>query len=303
MRDLLKEFLDAKMAESGVSYNTVQAYKADICQYIEKISPLLPEQAKTEDIEKYLSQIKDSAYSAKTLSRKISSIREYYKFLQSENIIEQNPTNRLRTPKVGKPLPGFLTTEEIEQMYQKASKKKDFYAIRTLIMIKLMYTSGLRVSEVVALPENAINFDLQQILIFGKGSKERIVPIAKEVKNDMQKYLIYRENFLGKRKSKWLFPSLTSLSGHITREGFFKNLKKIAEQAGLDATKVHPHILRHSFATKLVNNQADLRSIQKMLGHENIVTTEIYTHVTTEKIAQEVQRHHPLMQQKRAKKQ
>ena len=302
MRDLLKEFLDVKMVESGVSNNTTQAYKADLCQYIEAIKPLLPEKVNTKDIEEYLNKIRDSEYSSKTLSRKISAIREFYKFLQSENIIAENPTNKIRTPKIGKTLPFFLTSDEIKKICDTAVIKKDFYTIRMAVMIKLMYASGLRVSEVVSLPEGAINFDLGQVLIFGKGSKERIVPISKEVKDDIRKYLEYRDAFLGKRKSKWLFPSIRSLSGHITRAGFFKNLKKIAEQAGLDAVKIHPHVLRHSFATKLINSHADLRSVQKMLGHENIATTEIYTHVTTEKIVQEVKLHHPLMQQQKGQK-
>lgn len=299
MRNLLKEFIDVKMVENGVSRNTAQAYKADICQYIEAIKPILPENAQTTDIEHYLNEIKDSGLSARSLSRKISSIREYYKFLQSENIIAENPSSRIRTPKIGKSLPVFLTAEDIEKLSAAARAKKDYYAVRAATMIKLMFTTGLRVSEVISLPENAINFDLRQLRIMGKGSKERIVPIANEIKEDIFKYLAYRDDFLGKRKSKWLFPSLTALSGHITRAGFFQNLKKAAEQAGLDATKVHPHVLRHSFATKLVNSDADLRSIQKMLGHENITTTEIYTHVTTEKIIQEVKKHHPLMQSKK----
>ena len=159
-----------------------------------------------------------------------------------------------------------------------------------------MASSGLRVSEVVNLPENAINYDRQQILILGKGSKERLVPVTKEVIRDVLEYIDYRNQYLGKRQSKWLFPSLQSSSGHITRSGFFKSLKKIAEEAGLDETKIHPHTLRHTFATRLVNENVDLRSIQKMLGHENIVTTEIYTHITTEKLAQEVKMRHPLMQ-------
>ena len=300
MRDLLKEFLDVKAVESGVSNNTIQAYRADLCQYQEAIKPLLPEKAITEDIEKYLSKIRKSEYSAKTLSRKISAIREFYKFLQSENVIKENPTSKIHTPKVGKSLPFFLTSDDIKKICDTAAAKKDFYAIRMAVMIKLMYTAGLRVSEVISLPEGAINFDLKQVLIFGKGSKERVVPISEEAKEDILKYLEYREAFLGKRKSKWFFPSLRSLSGHITRAGFFKNLKKIAELAGLDASKIHPHVLRHSFATKLINNHADLRSVQKMLGHENIATTEIYTHVTTEKIIEEVKLHHPLMQQQKA---
>ncbi len=298
MRDLIKEFIDVKTVESGSALNTVNAYLRDINQYVRSLKSILPQCATTEDIEAYLTELKESGCRPKTISRKISCIREFYKFLQSENIITENPAIRLRTPKIGKSLPSFLTTEEIKRICDTIPKEKKFSFARMNIIIKLMYFSGLRISEVVALPENAVNFDMHQILIYGKGSKERVVPVTKEVIKDILKYLKIREQFLGKRKSKWMFPSLRALSGHITRAGLFKQLKKVAGSAGLDEEKVHPHILRHSFATRLVNNNVDLRSIQKMLGHENIVTTEIYTHITTEKLAQEVKNKHPLTRQR-----
>lgn len=296
MRDLLREFLDVKTVETGASTNTIQAYKNDIYQYVKAIDPTLPENVKTEDIEVYLRQLNDSGCQPKTLARKISCIREFYKFLQSEKIITENPAIRLCTPKINKKLPFFLTPQEIERICEALPKQESFHVLRMKLMIKLMFSSGLRVSEVVSLPENAINNDLKQILIFGKGSKERIVPVTKEVIDTFVQYSKYRDRFLGTRKSKWLFPSIRSLSGHITRDGFFKNLKKVAQLAGLDSDKIHPHVLRHSFATQLINKDVDLRSIQKMLGHENIVTTEIYTHITTEKLAAEVKKNHPLMQ-------
>ena len=297
MRDYIKEFLDVKAVETGAADNTLKAYRGDINQYKEAISPLLVQNAEVKDIEKYLTDLRESGYKSKTLSRKISCIREFYKFLQSEDVIKENPTIRLHTPKIGRNLPFFLGKNDINKICQELSSKQDFSAVRMYTMIELMYTCGLRVSELVSLPENAINYDMQQILIKGKGSKERIVPITKKAANDVLEYIKYRDKELGKRKSKWLFPSELSLSGHITRSAFFKRLKKIALQAGLDSDKIHPHVLRHSFATELVNNHADLRSIQKMLGHENIVTTEIYTHITTEKLAEEVKKHHPIMKE------
>ncbi len=296
MRELINEFIDMKAVEKGAAINTLKAYKNDLEQYAKGICPLLVQNVKTEDIETYLRELKEEGVLPKTLSRKISALREFYKFLQSEKIIAENPANKLRTPKVGKSLPLFLTAKEVKKLCVASRKEKGekFTSVRMCLMIKLMYSSGLRVSELVTLPENAINYDSRQILIYGKGSKERIVPVTKEVIDDVFEYLECRRAYLGGRKSKWLFPSITSLSGHITRDGFFKNLKKIAAKAGIAQEKVHPHVLRHSFATKLVNNNADLRSIQKMLGHENIVTTEIYTHITTKKLAEEVKKHHPL---------
>lgn len=298
MREFINEFIDMKAVENGAALNTLKAYKNDLEQYEKGVAPLLIQNVKSEDIEKYLRELKEEGCLPKTLSRKISVLREFYKFLQSEKVILENPANKLRTPKIGKSLPLFLTAKEVKKLCTASRKDKGdkFTSVRMALMIKLMYSSGLRVSELVTLPENAINYDLKQILIYGKGSKERIVPVTKEVIDDVFEYLECRRLFLAGRKSKWMFPSVTSLSGHITRDGFFKNLKKIAAKAGIAQEKVHPHVLRHSFATKLVNNNADLRSIQKMLGHENIVTTEIYTHITTKKLAEEVKKHHPLAQ-------
>lgn len=299
MRDLIGEFIDMKAVEEGAALNTLKAYRNDMEQCVGGISPLLVQNAQTEDIEKYLKELKDDGNLSKTLSRKISTLREFYKFLQSEKIIKENPANKLRTPKIGKSLPLFLTEREIKKLCSVYKNEKKFVLVRMRTMIKLMYASGMRVSELVSLPETAINYDMRQILICGKGSKERIVPISKEVVDEIFEYLELRNKFIGSRKSKWLFPSLRSLSGHMTRDGFFKNLKKMAIKAGISQEKVHPHVLRHSFATQLVNNKADLRSIQKMLGHENIVTTEIYTHITTEKLVNEVKKRHPLMQEQK----
>lgn len=298
MRDLISEFIDMKAVEEGAALNTLEAYRNDMEQYKKEIYPISILDAANEDIEKYLKGLKDEGFLPKTISRKISTVREFYKFLQSEKIIKENPANKLHTPKVGKPLPQFLTAKEIKHLCMACEAEGKFTWKRMRVMIKLMYASGLRVSELVSLPEDAINYDTRRILIYGKGSKERVVPVTKEVIQDVFEYLKERDKFIKGRKCRWLFPSLRSLSGHMTRDGFFKNLKKMAIKAGISQEKVHPHVLRHSFATQLVNNRADLRSIQKMLGHENIVTTEIYTHVTVQKLADEVRRRHPLTYKK-----
>lgn len=296
MRNYVDEFLDVKAVEEGVAINTIKAYRYDIMQFIDMIAPFPVQSITTDDIERFLSKLSENNYSAKTFSRKISCIREFYKFMQSEGVIPENPANKIRTPKVGKSLPLFLTTEEVERICDIAQKERTFTWLRMGVMIKLMYSSGLRVSELVSLPENAINYDLSQILICGKGSKERVVPVSKEVINYVIEYMEYRKDAIGNSKNTWMFPSLRSMSGHMTRDGFFKNLKKLAIKAGISPQKVHPHVLRHSFATRLVNNSADLRSIQKMLGHENVSTTEIYTHITTDKLVDEVKKYHPLAQ-------
>ena len=162
-------------------------------------------------------------------------------------------------------------------------------------MLELMYACGLRVSELVALPENCFNFDKRQLFVRGKGSKERIVPVAPAAIEAVFDYLTYRDEFIkGGRRSIWLFPSKSSASGHITRDGFFKHLKELGVIAGISPAKLSPHVLRHSFATHLLNSDVDLRAVQKMLGHESINTTEIYTHILPDKLIKTVQTLHPL---------
>lgn len=302
MRDLIQEFINVKIVERGVSVNTAKSYSLDMIQFKNAIAPIDIQNVTTEDIENYLNCIKATDISPRTIARKMSCIREFYKFLQSEKIITINPTIRLHTPKIGKTLPDFLTMDEITRLCCSLEEKKDFLTLRLKIMLQLMYSSGMRVSEVVSLPLNAINYDQHTVLIFGKGSKERVVPVTQKTIKDILEYTEYRQQFLGKKKSKWLFPSLRATDGHITRDGLFKNLKNLALKAGIDPTRIHPHILRHSFATHLINKKADLRSIQKMLGHENISTTEIYTHVTTEHLSEVVKKYHPLMQEKKHEK-
>ena len=162
-------------------------------------------------------------------------------------------------------------------------------------MLELMYASGLRVSELVSLPENCINFDRRQVFVRGKGSKERVVPVAPAAIQAVFDYLEQRDCFIREgRRSIWLFPSKSSRSGHISRNTFFKRLKELAVKAGIYPSRVTPHVLRHSFATHLLNHNADLRSVQKMLGHESINTTEIYTHILSDKLLETVQKLHPL---------
>lgn len=296
MRDYIGEFLDVKATEDGVSVNTLQAYKRDIVKFAEFVGDKDLCAVKDCTIEQYLNSLRMNNNSPKTISRKISCIREFYKFLLSERIIDTNPTNKIRTPKVSKGLPNFLTFKEVKELYNIADKEKNLSFKRMKVMIKIMYSCGLRVSEVVSLPLNSVNYELRQILVLGKGCKERVVPINNETVKEIQEYLEYRHHFIkNNTKNKWMFPSLSAISGHITRGAFFKSLKSLAIKAGINPSKVYPHVLRHSFATRLVNSNADLRSIQKMLGHENIATTEIYTHITTQKLAEEVKLKHPLM--------
>ncbi len=293
-RNLIESFLNMMAAEAGASVNTLEAYRRDLLQYEEITKNKPVDKVSNDDIAAYVQELSREGYAAKSVARKVSAVRDYFKFLYSEKEIKTNPTANILAPKQEKPLPKFLSEDEMRRLIEAAESYDDFRHARLAVMLELMYACGLRVSELVGLPENCINFDRGQILVRGKGSKERLIPVAREAMAKVSAYLGYRDEFIRGRKSIWLFPSKKSQSGHITRDAFYKYLKDLAPQAGIDAARVSPHVLRHSFATHLLNNDADLRSVQKMLGHEDIATTEIYTHILSEKLIETVKRNHPL---------
>lgn len=286
-------FLDMMAAEKGASVNTIDAYRRDLEQFCAFIS-CDESMATRSDINAFSADLGGRGFSPKTVARKLSAVREFYKFLYVEKKINENPAANVLCPRQEKPLPKFLTQKEIKNLVEATSDKKDFSDYRLSAMLKLMYACGLRVSELVGLPENCINYDMKQIMVFGKGSKERKIPVAESALREVAEYSTYRDIYLNGQKSPWLFPSKNSKSGHITRDAFFKNLKNLAVKAGILPEKISPHVLRHSFATHLLNHHVDLRSVQKMLGHEDITTTEIYTHIVSEKLRDEVRKNHPL---------
>ena len=278
-------FLEALSAEKGRSPKTLESYANDLYHANEQISKGLIG-ATSADIQKYLSELPDKASS---IARKASALRGFYKFLMLEKIISENPANNIELPKRVRTLPKFLSVEEIELLISSAGDIKN--SIRLRAMIELLYASGLRVSELCELPMTAYLGD--KLLIHGKGAKERFVPIHERAKQALEKWLSIRDA----DKSKYIFPS-NSKTGHITRDGFFKILKKCAVLSGIDPHRVSPHVLRHSFASHLLAGGANLRAIQTMLGHEDISTTQIYTHVLPEQLREAVQKHHPLGQKK-----
>ena len=285
-------------AEKGASQNTLAAYERDVSQFLSFFGRDCA-LADEEDITSFIRELSKKNFAPKTVARKLSALKEFYKFLYSENEIKNNPAASVLSPKLDKSLPKFLTAKEIERLMIAAGEQKDFAHVRLKTMLVLMYACGLRVSELVGLPENCINFEKKQILIFGKGSKERLLPVAEKAIDILEEYLPYRDAYLCGRKSVWLFPSHTAMYGHITRDNFFKNLKNLAVRAGISPAKISPHVLRHSFATHLLNKKVDLRSVQKLLGHEDISTTEIYTHVVSEQLIETVQKKHPLARVKK----
>lgn len=293
--NFLESFLEAEAAEKGAAQTTLSAYECDLRQFLDFCGISSPNELNEDIIGKFIQKLQTESYAPKSLARKLSVIKDFCKFLYSEKIIKTNPAAYILTPKQEKPLPKFLSVQEIRLLADTAFAKADYRYWRIGVMIELMYASGLRVSELVKLPKNAINFDKKLITIFGKGSKERIVPVAEKALNMLCDYFNLRNEFIKKNsESTWLFPSLTSVSGHLTRDAFYKGLKKLAVDCGIYPSRVSPHVLRHSFATHLLNNSADLRSVQKMLGHESIATTEIYTHIIPQKLGDIVRSKHPL---------
>ena len=277
-------FLEALSAEKGRSQKTLAAYASDLNAAQNIIGDLL--QATNEDIQNYLSNLDEKPSS---VARKSSALRSFYKFLMLEKIITTNPTTNLELPKRGRPLPKFLSIEEIELLISSAGDIKN--SVRLRCMIELLYASGLRVSELCELPMSANLGD--KLLIHGKGAKERLIPMHESAQHALHKWLELR----GDENSKYVFPS-NSATGHITRDGFFKILKKCAVLAGIEPNRVSPHVLRHSFASHLLAGGANLRVIQTMLGHEDISTTQIYTHVLPEQLRDTVESAHPLAHNK-----
>ena len=277
-------FLEALSAEKGRSKKTLDAYSSDLNAAQNAIGNLLT--ASEQNIQNYLSGLDEKPSS---IARKASALRTFYKFLMLEKIIKTNPTANLELPKRNRALPKYLSPEEIELLISSAGDIKN--SVRLRCMIELLYASGLRVSELCELPITANLGD--KLLIHGKGAKERLVPMHQTAQNALYTWLQYRKE----TDSKYMFPS-NSKDGHITRDGFFKILKKCAVLAGIEPERVSPHVLRHSFASHLLAGGANLRVIQTMLGHEDISTTQIYTHLQPDQLRDTVKSAHPLAHDK-----
>jgi integrase/recombinase XerD len=311
MSDLatLEAFLEAFMAEKGASANTIQSYRKDMedfFAFLEKQSLsllflTLP------DLQTYLSSLMARGLTNSTRARKISSLKQFYKFLLTENIVKENPTAFLEAPKKEKSLPKVLEEEEVSLLLKTAADNKSEEGIRLYCLLEILYATGLRVSELVSLPLKSVaTLDLKAecatMLVKGKGSKERLVLLSKAALTALSQYLKVRAFFEdGKKQSSWLFPS-RSESGHLTRQRFAQLLKELGLKAGIPFSRISPHVIRHAFATHLLDHGADLLSIQKLLGHSDITTTEIYTHVAAQKLKGIVFEHHPLSKELKTNK-
>jgi integrase/recombinase XerD len=292
MNLLFDAYLNYLATEKGVALNTLEAYSRDVGRYLafmehSGISHL--EDITSDHVISYLGKMRGQGISTASLNRNIAALRGFYKYLILEKKVAENPIANIETAKVWMELPDTLTRDEIDRLL--AAPAGDPNAVRDTAMLELLYASGLRVSELISLTTNNINWQAGYLLARGKGSKERVVPIGKTALDALNRYVEkVRPSLLKGKNSAVLF--LNRSGTGLTRQGLWKIVKKYAMMVGL-AGKVHPHTFRHSFATHLLEGGADLRSVQAMLGHADINTTQIYTHVTRERLKQIHKKYHP----------
>ena len=306
---LIDLFLDMLAAEQGAGDNTLQAYRRDLSD----LSEFLAHQrqsfavAETQSLRDYLAELDTRGFKSSSVARRLSALRHLFRFLLSERIRSDDPAAILSGPKRGRTLPKVLSIADVDRMLTRAkalteapgtSVLQRLRAMRLYCLLEVLYATGLRVSELVSLPRSAARHDARMIVVRGKGAKERLVPLNDASRQAMTDYLAAMEAQKGGRKSsvvtaKWLFPSFGE-SGHLTRQHFARYLKELAATAGLAPRLVSPHVLRHAFASHLLHNGADLRIVQTLLGHTDISTTQIYTHVVEERLKSLVRDLHPL---------
>jgi len=292
----LDAFLEMLVAERGAAANTIAAYRRDLDDFAAFMAyrGLAVEAAGTDDLRDYLGAMAAAGLSARTAARRLSALRQFHKFLFAEAVRRDDPTAALESPRRSRPLPKVLTVDEVDALLAAARARSGAEGERLVALLETLYATGLRVSELVALPLAAVSRDQRFLIVRGKGDKERAVPLSEPARSAIDAYRANRHAFLKpKQESRWLFPS-RGASGHLTRHRFAQLLKELAIAAGLEPARVSPHVLRHAFATHLLEHGADLRSVQQMLGHADISTTQIYTHVLEERLKALVQGHHPL---------
>ena len=303
MRLWISTFLEAQSAELDASENTLLAYARDLKDFQDWIArqKLDFQTTSREDIEKYLINCDAQGLAKSTRARRLSAVKQLFRFAYEDGRRDDNPALQIKGPGRDKRLPKTLSEDEVDRLLASASSlgRKDSDRARNTCMMQLLYATGMRVTELVSLPDSAARGDPRMILVMGKGGKERLVPLSPPAREATAAWLKNRDaaQKLAEKKgaapSRFLFPSSGKL-GHITRHRFYLSIKEISVQAGVDPSKVTPHTMRHAFATHLLARGADLRSIQTLLGHADISTTEIYTHVLDERLKQLVLDHHPL---------
>jgi integrase/recombinase XerD len=315
----ISNFLEKLKAEDGLALNSTMAYSKDLELFTKFLvkKNIEFENVKIDDIQDYFYDLHQENFRAASISRKISCFKNFFKFLENENIIKSNPALYLQVPKRDTKLPKFLSEEEVFKMLNFINSDKSEFGMKLSCMMEILYAAGLRVTELVSLPIAAIQEAIDEkgektlrnyLIVKGKGEKERIAPLNKTAIRMLIEYSELRKK-LGQEKSKWLFVGKIQTSKkegeikkrnsfakdtHITRQRFHQMIKELAAKVGIDPSRVHPHVIRHSFATHLLNSGVDLRVLQELLGHSDISTTEIYTHILDSKLKELVFHHHPL---------
>lgn len=289
---LIEQFLEMMSAERGMATLTLSAYRADLRSLSEHTN--LPLDQITHDhLKKFIAHLSQKGYEGRTVSRKLSALRRFYAFLLEENRIPHNPTEGIDFPKQSRMLPKTLSADEVMALIKTCLADKSGQGLRVYIMIELLYATGMRVSELVGLRRDHISRDRTHLIVRGKGNKERMLPLNQTAQDALSFYLAKIQD----QKAPWLFSS-HSAAGHLTRQRFGQILKQIALKSGLDPMRISPHVLRHAYATHLLSGGVDLRSLQMLLGHADISTTQIYTHVDQDKLTQLVSTLHPLAAKK-----
>jgi integrase/recombinase XerD len=306
----LDAFLAMLSAERGASANTLDAYRRDLtdlcavlgrtCADVDAVTP--------GHLTGYLRGLSEAGLAPASRARKTSALRQFFKFLVTDDVLAEDPAHGLMGPKQALRLPKTLSVAEVDALLTRAGERTKGLGGRPLVvalrfhaLMELLYATGMRVSELVSLPRNVLRGDDRVLTIKGKGGRERLVPLNNAARTALARYLTVGEtaedNVAPMRATKFLFPS-RSVEGHLTRQRFGQDLKELAVDTGLDPEAVSPHVLRHAFASHLLDRGADLRAVQQLLGHADISTTQIYTHVLEERLKQLVQQHHPLAQPK-----
>ncbi len=300
----IEAFLEMMAAERGASDNTLASYRRDLedaALHIAAGGNALQD-AGADELRDFLGALSAQGFAATTQTRKLSALRQFFQFLYAEGLRGDDPTGVLDSPKKGRGLPKTLSEEEAGRLLEQAETEareaakgapEHLAAVRLHALLEVLYASGLRVSELVSLPVTVALRDERFFAVRGKGGKERIVPLSGKARTAMQAWLSVRAEKPACAESTWLFPA-SSESGYLPRQVFARELKKVAARAGIETSKISPHVLRHAFASHLLQNGADLRAVQELLGHSDISTTQIYTHVLEKRLAELVQKHHPL---------
>ena len=289
---MIDSFLDSLWLEQGLSKSTLDAYRSDLklLKVWAKKRELKMDEISRPDLLEFIAFKAEQGSSARTSARMLSSLRRFYTYLMQQEIISTNPTDKISMPKIGRSLPVLLTENEVLKLIKAPNTKKPL-GFRDRVMLELLYATGLRVSELVKLEVNQVNLNQGYLRVMGKGDKERLVPMGKTAKRWMKNYLNGPiQEILNDRQSDCLFPTRTSTT--ISRQAFWQIIKKYAMKVGISA-KLSPHSLRHAFATHLINHGADLRVVQMLLGHSDLSTTQIYTHIAQHRLKDLHEKHHP----------